>query len=108
VAPTRNVAADKLERVDRLKRILKRILLAILLAIAAVYGGDGLVAKLRGTKAFSTVEVQAYYAVPLKNGKTEIMMLDPESRTCVRSLLPHFGYSPCWYLDGRKQQRINM
>jgi hypothetical protein len=36
------------------------------------------------------------------------MMLDPETQTCVKSLAPHFGYKPCWYLDGRKQPRINM
>jgi hypothetical protein len=88
--------------------VIKRILAAILLVLAAAYAGDYLMARLRGANALTTVQVEPYYAVPLKDGKTEFMMLDPESQTCVRSLLPHFGYSPCWYLDGRKQQRINM
>ena len=88
--------------------IVERILGAILLIVAAVYAGDYLVARVRGAHAVSAVQVQPYYAVPLRSGKTEFMMLDPETRTCVRSLFPHFGYSPCWYLDGRKEQRIDM
>ena len=87
---------------------VRRILFGVLAAIAAFYGGDYLVAWLRGANALSAVQVQPYYAVPLRSGKTEFMLLDPETRTCVKALLPHFGYSPCWYLNGRKQQRINM
>ena len=79
-----------------------------MIALAAVYAGDYLSARFRGANALATVQVQPYYAVPLKDGKTEYMMLDPETQTCVKSLAPHFGYSPCWYLDGRKQQRIAM
>ncbi len=40
-----------------------------------------------------SVQVQPYYAVPQKDGKTEFMMLDPEVDTCVQSLLPHFGHT---------------
>ena len=87
---------------------LKRILAVVILVLAAVYAGDYLAARLRGANALGTVQVHPYYAVPLKDGKTEFMLLDPETQTCVKSLLPHFGYGPCWYLDGRKQQRINM
>jgi hypothetical protein len=80
-----------------------------LVALAGLlYIGDWLVARWRGPRALGTVLVRPYYAVPLKDGKTEFMMLSPETRTCVRSLLPHFGDAPCWYLDGRKQQRIDM
>jgi len=88
--------------------IIKRILLAFLLVLVATYAGDLLVARLRGASALRPVQVQPYYAVPLKNGKTEIIMLDPETETCVKSLAPHFGFKPCWYLDGRRQQRIQM
>ena len=44
----------------------------------------------------------------LKDGKTEYMMLQPETQTCVKSIAPHFGYTPCWYLEGHKQQRTNL
>jgi hypothetical protein len=88
--------------------VVKRILLTLVALAAAIYIGDYAIARLRGPNALSSVQVQPYYAVPLKDGKTEFMMLDPEMQTCVKSLLPHFGDDPCWYLDGRKQQRIQM
>lgn len=88
--------------------MIKRILLTLVAAAAAIYIGDYIFARVRGSGAMASVQVQPYYAVPLKDGKTEFMMLDPEMQTCVKALFPHFGYDPCWYLDGRKQQRIQM
>lgn len=82
--------------------------LALLAAAGLLYGGDWLAARWRGPGAFSSVVVRPYYAVPLKDGKTEIIMLSPETRACVHSLFPHFGAAPCWYLDGHKEQRIEM
>ena len=73
-----------------------------------LFGGDSLDASWRGPRAFGTVLVRPYYAVPLKDGKTEFIMLSPETRTCVHSLFPHFGAAPCWYLEGHKRQRIDM
>jgi hypothetical protein len=87
---------------------VKRISAAVLAFLAIFYGADYLSARWRGAAALGTVQVQPYYAVPLKDGKTEFMMLDPETRTCVKSVAPHFGYEPCWYLDGKKEQRIQM
>ena len=87
---------------------VKRAAAFVALAVAAVYAGDYLSARLRGASALATVQVQPYYAVPLRDGKIEFMMLDPENRTCVRALLPHFGYGPCWYMKGKREQRINM
>jgi hypothetical protein len=54
------------------------------------------------------VIIQSYYAVGLKSGKTEFMFLGPKNQACVHSLFPHFGDSPCWYLNRKKVQRINM
>ena len=82
--------------------------LFFLLAAAAVYAIDYLSSVRRGSKALATVQVQPYYAVPLRSGKTEFMMLPPENRTCVYALFPHFGYGPCWYVKGRRERRINM
>ena len=99
-----NTAAANLRGVLYARRIgAGMVTLAVLL-----YGGDWLLARWRGRAAFETVQVQPYYAVPLKDGKTEFFMLDPESRTCVHALFPHFGSSPCWYLRGHKEQRISM
>jgi len=87
---------------------LKRILLAILAAIVLTYAGDYISLRARLPKSLTSVEVQPYYAVPLRNGKTEIMMLDPEDRPCVHSLFPHMGNAPCWYVQRHTQKRIDM
>jgi len=44
------------------------------------------------------VQVQRYFEVSLKNRKTEYMRDEPRPQPCVRSLLPHYGDTPCWYL----------
>ncbi len=67
-----------------------------------------MVAKRRGAAAYAQVKVEQYYAVPLKNGKTEIMPLDPETETCIHAIFPHFGYTPCWRIQGRREKRIEM
>ena len=86
-----------------------RWIVAGLAALAGLlYGGDWLSARWRGPHHDGAERARPYYAVPLKDGKTEFMMLSPETRTCVHSLVPHFGDAPCWYLEGHKQQRIDM
>jgi hypothetical protein len=80
-----------------------------MLALAGLLdGGDWLVARSRGARAFGSVLVRPYYAVPLKDGKTEFIMLSPETRACVHALFPHFGAAPCWYLEGHTQQRVDL
>ena len=59
-------------------------------------------------ESFEVVKIQRYYAVHLKNGKTELDFQEPETQGCVDSLFPHFGYSPCWYVKWRKVKRIDL
>ena len=90
---------------------MKRILFITVLAFFILYAGDYLSLRYgipKGRAQFGVVKVQSYYAVGLKSGKTEFMFLGPKNQTCVHSLFPHFGDSPCWYLSRRKVQRINM
>jgi hypothetical protein len=46
-------------------------------------------------------EVTFYYATMLKNGKLEIFWDQPQRQVCIRSLFPHLGYGPCWYVRRR-------
>jgi hypothetical protein len=62
--------------------------------------------RIPGRPQFGSVLVQRYYAVPLKDHKTEYMFDQPANQTCVHSLLPHYGYLPCWYLTGHRRQEI--
>ncbi len=43
---------------------------------------------------------------PMKDGKTMYVPGDPEDQPCVRSLFPHFGDKPCWYLK-RQRNKID-
>ena len=88
---------------------MKRVLAIVVVSLVGVYAGDyvALQYRNRSQSAFDQVTIQNYYAVPRKDGRTEYMLEDPVTKTCVHSLFPHFGYSPCWYLERRKLQRID-
>jgi hypothetical protein len=90
---------------------MKRALLIAVSSLLALYVGDDLSVRYRipGSRdPFGVVEVRPYYAVRLKDRKTEYYFLDPENQKCVHSLFPHLGYCPCWYLQRKKQKRIEM
>jgi len=90
---------------------VRRILLIAVAAICLLYLCDYLSVKLRIPKShepFGTVTVKTYFAVPQKNGKTQLMFNNSEDQTCVNSLFPHFGMTPCWYLTRHKEKWINV
>lgn len=93
------------------KRLLPRTFIALIMAAALVYACDYFVLRFRiatDRQPYGTVTVQPYYAVPQKDHKTQFLFDDPQDETCVHSLLPHLGDSPCWYLSRNKEKRINM
>ncbi len=91
-----------------LARIGRGFLLAILLS-GVVYLGDYLAVRFPGSRnPFGSVNVQPYYAIHLKNKKTEFDFdVPPQTNVCVRSLFPHLGYPPCWYASRKTSQRID-
>jgi hypothetical protein len=84
---------------------MKWILVVAILGLCVLYGGDYFAAS---HATLGTVKVEPYYAIPQKDGKTEFVFATPESQACVQSMLPHLGYSPCWYVNRHKRKRINM
>jgi hypothetical protein len=98
-------------------RILaKRILVAAVIALAVLYLGDFVSVRIRIlhpklADPFESMPTLRVLAIPEKNGKTsyEIDQQNPEQTiTCVHSLFPHSGYSPCWYVKPRINQPIPM
>jgi hypothetical protein len=90
------------------KPILRVPLIAVL-AFAALYGGDYFSARycIPGNRqTLGTVEIQTSYAVRLKNGRIEYSLGDSYTQTCVRSLFPQLGYTPCWYLSRHTKETI--
>jgi hypothetical protein len=94
----------------------KRILVGVVMASVVLYLGDYLSVRIRAVRPkpadpFESLKALRVLAIPEKNGKTEyeVDTQNPEQTvTCVRSLFPHYGYSPCWYVKPRLNQPIPM
>ena len=93
-------------------KILQKTVLAIVVLAIVIYAGDYTQLRVRAWRKanpFGSVQVEKYYAVHEKNNKTEFMFPhDTQSQDCVHSLFPHMGYSPCWYLNRNREQRIDI
>jgi hypothetical protein len=92
-------------------RFLQRGFVFAVLALCVIYAGDYLLLRYKmatNRNAFGTVTVRPYYAVPRKDHRTEFLFDEPEDETCVHSLFPHAGDSPCWYLSRHQERRIDM
>ena len=87
--------------------MLRTALAAVVIFCALLYAGDYAALRLRRNST-GTVQVQPYYAVPLKDGKTEFMFLDPQNEVCVRSLFPHLGHRPCWYVSRHRNKELKV
>jgi hypothetical protein len=89
---------------------MKRLLIAVVFVLSLPYVADYSVLRYRIARnsAFGTVTIKPYYAVPLKGNKTEFIFIPPETQSCIHSLFPHLGYSPCWYLSRQTRKRIDM
>ncbi len=91
----------------KIRRIAVRVLLSFCLVAATLYVGDYVVARYRLSRGYGldNLNVAHLYAIRQKSGKTEYEDLGTQPETCVRSLFPHFGYAPCWYLRRHREQQ---
>jgi len=95
----------------KLKRILKLTVLVLAGLAAAVYVVDYAVFRIRVARnwnPFGSVTVLPYTAVQLKSGKTSFIFEPPQPQTCIHALLPHAGYTPCWYLTRHREPRTDI
>jgi len=118
---------------NRTRRFALRGAPTLLILVGILYAGDYAFVKYRLSRAGSeasspagsaatpsgpspavprgpldTVQVQRTYEIPHKDGRAEFAFAEPQTVTCVRSIFPHLGYSPCWYLKRHSQQLIPM
>ncbi len=82
-----------------------RIALIAIASLCALYMADALLVRLK-QHPYGEVRIRRYYAMPLKGGKTEFGDAGTEQETCVHSLFPHFGFSPCWYVSRKKEKWV--
>ena len=93
-----------------MRRIL-RVAQTALLGLLGLYAGDYLSARYRipdDRQTLGSVQVKTLYAVRQKSGRIEYSVGDTETESCVRSLFPHLGYIPCWYLRRHSTKRIEI
>lgn len=98
-----------------LKAKLKRfflVALAIIVGTAALaYALDFAVFEIRVVarkNPYGSVMVNPYYAVMLKDGKTEFIFDPSYQQSCVHALFPHAGDLPCWYLSRHPDRRTDV
>jgi len=81
------------------------------LALAAlatfVYGADDVCARFRG-RPVEQVRIGRYYAAMNRWNQIEYSVGSPIVETCVDTLLPHFGHTPCWYLRRHTIQEVDV
>jgi hypothetical protein len=97
-------------------KIWNRTAGGVILFVVLLYSADYLYVRLRIAlpqlgKGLDSVHMERLYAIPLKSGKLEYDF-DPQqpevTLPCVRSLFPHMGYRPCWYLKRQSEKPILM
>jgi len=90
---------------------LQATLLVIVGAAALAYGLDFTAFEIRvltRRNPYGSVLVNPYYAVGLKNGKTEFIFDPSYQQTCVNAVFPHAGSLPCWYLRRHPDRRTDV
>ena len=94
-----------------MKWVFGRLFAIVLSAAALLYVGDYLWARFRLAlhhDVFDTVTVRPLYVIHEKNNKLEYQFAQPQNESCVRSLFPHFGNPPCWYLRKHTEKQIDI
>ncbi|HEY1759289.1 MAG TPA: hypothetical protein VGG72_28205 [Bryobacteraceae bacterium] len=93
-----------------MKKVLGIVALTMAGVCALVFAGDYLSVRLAIPKRdqFDYVDVRHFYAVKLKNRKTEYTYDQPQPMECVNSLLPHYGDTPCWYRKKHPVIQVNL
>jgi hypothetical protein len=99
-----------------MRSILKKIFIGAFVVLAVLYIYDYLTvrhrmaAKTQGDP-FDTVVHPRLLAIPVKGDRIQYE-LDAQSPVeyvpCVHSIVPHFGYSPCWYVKRGSKKPIPM
>ncbi len=93
-----------------MNRVLLRAVIGVLAVVALAWVVDYVwlrVRVARGLSAFDTLEINLVMQVPQKGNKAEYIPEAPQTQTCVRSIFPHLGDQPCWYLRRHTQQQVN-
>jgi hypothetical protein len=86
-------------------RIALRGCLALVSLAIVTYAADDLWARSRG-RPTEQIKVDRVYAAVNHFNQVEYSIGTPIMETCIEALMPHFGYTPCWYLTRHTLREI--
>jgi len=97
----------------QLARRIGRLLVFLLVLAAITFVGDYLWLRIRMLNQkpgnpFDSVHLERVIAIQKKSGLYDISPAPPEDRPCVRSIYPHVGLDPCWYVKRLNDKPIFM
>jgi hypothetical protein len=94
----------------RSKFALKWAVLIVLGISVVLYAADfaSLRVGIPRREKLGSVTMHTYYAVKLKNGKTEYDYAGDQVVDCSNSLFPQMGVGPCWYAIRHTDQQITI
>jgi hypothetical protein len=82
-------------------------LLTIAVLAIVSYGIDGLLLHYRGTP-HADLRVDSMYKMKNRWNEIEYSVGSTGTQRCVKSLYPHGGFSPCWYLTRHAMNYIQI
>jgi hypothetical protein len=91
----------------RVPRRLRKPLIGVLASAVLLYAFDDIHARLRKNQ-FADVPVSRLYKMKNRWNETEYSVAGSANQKCVYALFPHFGYSPCWYVNRHPVQYIDI
>ena len=94
-----------------MQRVIGRVLLEIVALTFVVYSVDYCSIRYKipsGRQQFGQVTVNTMYVIHVKGGKIQYEPGPQETDTCVHSLFPQYGCSPCWYLSRHTDKLIDI
>jgi len=90
-------------------RTIRRIVLwgcfALLTLAGLIYLADDLSARSQG-RPVEQIKIGHVYAAVNHYNQVEYSIGPSAMETCIEALMPHFGFTPCWYLQRHKIQQI--
>jgi len=89
-----------------MRTYLGKVIYALVMVLAIAYGYDyaSVRRRMNANKPGDPFDVVTYphiLAIPEKGNKVEYALdarSPMETQSCVHSLFPHSGYTPCWYV----------
>lgn len=91
-------------------RWIVRPVAGLAVALGLAYAADAAWVFLRTTDhrlPTRTVQVRVMLAVPQKNNRVEFIPGGTETETCLASMFPHSGLSPCWYAERHTRREVD-